>query len=83
VADLLTAEPDEFRADARDWLPSVILDKLARSEAGGRKSLGRWLMNRMGRWVTTDEGASLVVREAGKNRNKVALWRVEVRTPAG
>jgi len=82
VAALLTAEPDEFRADARDWLPSVILDKLARSEAGGRKSLGRWLMNRMGRWVTTDEGVSLVVRDAGKNRNKVAQYKVEERTPA-
>jgi hypothetical protein len=82
VADLLTAEPDEFRADAREWLPTPILEKLQRSEAGGRKSLGRWLMNRMGRWVTTDEGVSLVIREAGKNRNKVALWRVEERTPA-
>lgn len=82
VAELLTAEPDEFRADAREWLPSSILDRLQRSEAGGRKSLGRWLMNRMGRWVTTDEGVSFVIREAGKNRNKVAQWRVEVRPPA-
>lgn len=80
VSQLLTAEPDEFRADAREWLPSLILDKLQRSEAGGRKSLGRWLMNRLGRWVTTDEGVSLVLREAGKDRNKVALWKVETRS---
>jgi len=80
VSQLLTAEPDEFRADAREWLPSPILDKLQRSEAGGRKSLGRWLMNRLGRWVTTDEGVSLVLREAGKDRSKVALWKVETRS---
>jgi hypothetical protein len=80
VSELLTAEPDEFRADAREWLPTVILEKLQRSEAGGRKSLGRWVMNRLGRWVTTDEGVSLVLREAGKtSRTKVALWRVEKR----
>jgi hypothetical protein len=79
VRELLTAEPDEFRADAREWLPSPILDKLARSEVGGAKSLGRWLMNRTGRWVTTDDARSLVIREAGKNRNGVALWRVEER----
>jgi hypothetical protein len=79
VSELLTAEPDEFRADAREWLPTPILDKLQRSEAGGRKSLGRWLMNRLGRWVTTEEGVSLVLREAGRNRNKVALWKVEER----
>lgn len=81
VGDLLVAEPDEFRASAQEWLPAIILDKLARSEAGGRKSLGRWLLNRVGRWVTTEEGAPLVIREAGKNRNKVALWRVETRNP--
>lgn len=79
VSELLEAEPDEFRADAREWMPTVILEKLARSEAGGRKSMGKWLQNRAGRWVTTDEGVPLVVRPAGKNRNKVALWRVEVR----
>lgn len=79
VTQLLQAEPEEFRADAREWLPSPILDKLARSEAGGKKSLGRWIMNRIGRWVTTDEGAPLVLRSAGKDRNKVALWKVEAK----
>jgi hypothetical protein len=77
VGELLVAEPDEFRASAQEWLPTPILDKLARSEAGGRKSLGRWLLNRVGRWVTTEEGLPLVIREAGKNRNKVAQWCVE------
>lgn len=81
VAEMLAAEPDEFRASAREWLPSTILDKLARSEEGGRRSLGRWLLNRVGRWVTTEDGTALVIREAGKNRNKVALWRVEARPP--
>jgi hypothetical protein len=79
VRELLTAEPDAFRADSREWLPAPILEKLARSEISGAKSLGRWLMNRIGRWVTTDDARSLVIREAGKDRNKVALWRVEER----
>lgn len=82
VSELLVAEPDEFRASATEWLPTAVLDKLARSEAGGRKSLGRWLLNRVGRWVTTDEGVPLVIREAGKNRNKVAQWKVETNAPA-
>lgn len=77
VSELLTAEPDEFRADSREWLPAVILDKLQRSEAGGKKSLGRWLMNRAGRWITTEEGNALVIREAGRNRNKIMMWKVE------
>lgn len=79
VSDLLRAEPDEFRAAALEWLPTAVLDKLGRSEAGGRKSMGRWLLNRLGRWVTTEGGAALVLRSAGKDRNKVALWRVEGR----
>jgi hypothetical protein len=83
TADLLVAEPDEFRADARDWLPVPILEKLARSEVSGRKSLGRWLLNRVGRWVTSAEGEALVIRQAGMNRNKVALWRVERRETPG
>jgi hypothetical protein len=77
VSELLMAEPDEFRADSREWLPAVILDKLQRSEAGGRKSLGRWLMNRAGRWVTGEDGLALVLREAGRNRNKITIWKVE------
>lgn len=81
ASQVLTAEPDEFRASAQEWLPTMILEKLARSEAGGRKSFGRWLMNRMGRWVTTDEGEALVIREAGKDRNKVSQWRIERREP--
>jgi hypothetical protein len=81
TAQLLTAEPDEFRASAQDWLPTVILDKLARSEAGGRRSLGRWLLNRVGRWVTTEDGVPLVIRQAGKNRNKVEQWQVETHSP--
>lgn len=85
VAQILTAEPDEFRASAMEHLPTVILEKLARSEVGGRKSLGRWLLNRLGRWVTTEEGDSLVIRQGSKpkDRNGVAQWRVECRETAG
>ena len=81
VAEILQAEPEAFHASAQEWLPTAILDKLARSEAGGRKSLGRWLMNRAGRWVTTEDGRPLAIVEAGKNRNKVALWKVETYEP--
>lgn len=79
VAELLRAEPDEFRADAREWLPPHVLDKLARSEAGGRVSLGRWLANREGRWVSGQDGHAYVVRTAGKLRHMV-MFRME-RTP--
>ena len=72
VADFVLAGRDS----ARDWLPAVILDKLARSEAAGRKSFGYWLRNRLGRWVTDTDGRSLVIREAGKTRMG-ALWRIE------
>lgn len=63
----------------RDWLPLPVLDKLARSEAAGRQSLGWWLRNRIGRWVGGSDGRSYVLREAGLER-KVMLWKVE-RTP--
>lgn len=63
----------------RDWLPLPVLDKLARSEAAGRQSLGWWLRNRIGRWVSGSDGRSYVLREAGLER-KVMLWKVE-RTP--
>jgi hypothetical protein len=66
----------EGRDAARDWLPSVVLDKLGRSEAAGRKSFGYWLRNRLGRWVTDADGRSLVIRAVGRNR-VAALWRIE------
>lgn len=80
VAELLTPAGDQFAVADRDWLPSVVLEKLARSEPSGRKSLGRWLMNRRGRWVTDGAGRQLVIRDAGRDdHSKVAMWKVETR----
>jgi len=71
-----SADVGDFVVAGRDWLPSVVLDKLARSEAAGRKSLGYWLRNRLGRWVTDQDERSLVIRSTG--RNKVGgLWRID------
>jgi hypothetical protein len=71
VADFVTA--------GRDWLPGPVLDKLSRSEAAGRKSMGWWLKNRLGRWVSGSDGHSYVIREAG-SIHRTVLWKVE-RTP--
>lgn len=60
---------------SRDWLPDRVLGMLARSEAAGRKSLGRYLLYAVGRWVT-DETGSLVVRKA-PGVGRVARWRIE------
>lgn len=80
VDELLTPLPGEMTLESRDWVPSVVLDKLARSEPGGRKSFGRWLLNRRGRWVTDLEGRSLVLRRMdGQDRTGKARWRVEKR----
>lgn len=72
-----SADVGDFVGEARDWLPGVILEKLARSEAGGRKSFGRWLMNRRGRWVTGSDGATYVLREDGPKTRTGQRWRVE------
>lgn len=80
VADLLSGTvsvgPGDFVDESRDWLPSPVLDKLARSEAAGRKTLGYWLSNRMGRWVTSEDGVAYVLRKVGKTKQG-ASWRVE------
>lgn len=77
VAEVLTeADADTMVMESRDWLPAVALDKLARSEAAGRKSFGHWLRFRLGRWIAGSDGHSYVLREAGSERG-VALWRVE------
>jgi hypothetical protein len=69
---------DGFLIESRDWLPASVLDKLARSEGAGRKTLGWWFRNRIGRWVVTADGRPLVLREAPMER-KVARWRIEQR----
>lgn len=65
-----------FMIESRDWLPGVVLEKLARSEPSGRKAFGWWLRNRIGRWVPGSEGGALVLRHAGTRKN-VALWQIE------
>lgn len=67
-----------FVFEQRDWLPLPVLDKLSRSEAAGRISFGWWLRNRLGRWVVTEDGRPLVIREAGMEK-KVARWAIESR----
>lgn len=81
VAEALApaAEPGTgFVIENRDWLPAIVLDRLSRSEASGRASFGKWLQNRMGRWVVTDGGRAMVIRSLGKER-MVARWAIEVR----
>lgn len=80
VADLLSdtqnTELGDFVAESREWLPSPVLDKLARSEAAGRKTFGYWLANRVGRWVTAEDGVAYVLRKQGKTKQG-ASWAVE------
>lgn len=71
------ADEGQWLMESRDWLPAIVLEKLGRSEAGGRKSFGRWLQNRAGRWVTSEE-RSLVLRAEGKDRLG-QIWRIEQR----
>lgn len=80
IAELLTVKPEDggWMVEGRDWLPLPVLDKLHRSEAAGRISLGWWFRNRIGRWVTTSDGRALVIREMGMEK-KVARWKVEER----
>lgn len=82
VAEALSPPQDGtgilMRSDTMDWVPSPVLDKLSRSEASGRASMGKWLRFRLGRWVTNSDGAALVLREVGKEKN-VVRWVVETR----
>jgi hypothetical protein len=59
---------------AMDELPDELAVKAMRSPHGTgaiSKSLGRWLMNRSGRWA-----GSLCVRPAGTDRTNVKTWRI-------
>lgn len=76
LSDTQNTELGDFVAESREWLPSPVLDKLARSEAAGRKTFGYWLANRIGRWVTSEGGAAYVLRKEGKTRRGMT-WRVE------
>jgi hypothetical protein len=79
VNELLAPLPGEMVVENRDWLPSLVLDKLARSEPGGRKSLGRWLLFRRGRWVTGLNGSPCVLRQMEAAGRDSARWFVEKR----
>ena len=66
----------DFAVESLDWLPSVVLDKLARSVPAGRKTFGYWLRNRVGRWVIGTDGSAFVIRKLGRT-NSGQEWRVE------
>lgn len=81
VVDVLTDgsssdDPYTMVGESRDWLPSPVLDKLARSEAAGRKAFGYWLRNRVGRWVLDSEGVAYVIRKGTKSKVGQG-WNVE------
>jgi len=78
VMALESKSEDGWLIEQRDWLPTPVLDKAARSEAAGRKAFGWWMRNRIGRWVTDSDGRSMVIREVGRDY-KGAMWRVEIR----
>jgi hypothetical protein len=61
-----------------DALPSDVLDKARFNEQAASKSLGRWMMNRQGRWA-----AGRVIEKAGTNRKGIAEWRVVNRETKG
>lgn len=80
VTDVLdgtvSSDLGDMVAESRDWLPGVVLDKLARSEAAGRKTFGYWLRNRVGRWVAGSDGHSYVLRAGGKTKHGQE-WQIE------
>lgn len=76
LSDTVHTPEGDFVAESREWLPSPVLDKLARSEAAGRKTMGYWLRNRLGRWVSGSDGHGYVIRGGEKGRAGVA-WSVE------
>lgn len=57
---------------AETVLPGPILDKRSQA-ASAAKSLGRWFMNRKGRWA----GGYRVVAAGRDGKTKTMLWRVE------
>jgi hypothetical protein len=67
-------ELGDFVAGSRDWLPERVLGMMARSEASGRKSLGRFLLYSIGRWVSDGE-RSLAIRRLGTPKRP--QWRVD------
>ena len=61
-----------------DNLPSAVLDKMRFDEHGAAKSLGRWMMNRQGRW-----SGGRAIEQAGKHRTGVVQWRIVNRDTDG
>jgi hypothetical protein len=77
LSDTVSGDIGDMVAESRDWLPGVVLDKLARSEAAGRKTFGYWLRNRVGRWVPGSDGHSYVVRAGGRSGGRGQEWLLE------
>lgn len=69
---LLATAPKPIPLDA---LPHELAEKATRAPQGIgaiSKTLGRWLLNRDGRWA-----GNLAVRSAGTDRTNVKLWRIQ------
>lgn len=83
VSHLLARPDDKSKEAISDWreiisnLPGDLSEKFVKESRTGAeggstsKSLGRWLMNRKGRWAN-----NLTIREAGRQRG-TNLWRLE------
>lgn len=71
---------EESHPISLEALPTELADKIGRSgnPRSVAKSLGRWLMNRDGRWANRT-----TVRAAGTDRKAVKLWRIEAAAPLG
>jgi hypothetical protein len=76
VSEVLEPMGDEWGVQDLDWLPGPVLDRMARSLPAGKKTMGHWLRNRIGRWVTGSDGHSYVIRTGTKDRLG-ARWKVE------
>lgn len=79
VAMALEPRSGEFVLESMDWLPSPVLDKLARSLAAGKKTFGYWLRNRLGRWVSGADGHAYVIRQCDTKLDGSARWYLERR----
>lgn len=77
VSRALTPRDGEFVLESMDWLPASVLDKLSRSAAAGKKAMGYWLRNRLGRWVTGSDGRAYVIRRRDELLDGSARWHIE------
>lgn len=79
TAKEMLARVDTFGSDPSkplsiEVLPGELADRLARSGVSSiARPFGIWLRNRVGRWA-----GAYSVRQVGKDRNGIALWRVDL-----